>query len=65
MPKAYGIETRERVLKQVSDGVNVSEVAKAFGVGVKTVYRWIERAAEGQLAPYKQAPKGPWKNRSA
>jgi transposase len=39
-------EKRARVFKAVAEGVPAREAAAAFGVAVRTVYRWLESARE-------------------
>jgi len=40
----------EAVLAVIRDGLTVTEVAKAFGVGRQTVHVWLARYEEGGLA---------------
>ncbi|OHE72380.1 MAG: hypothetical protein A2007_03710 [Verrucomicrobia bacterium GWC2_42_7] len=57
MPKPYDIEVRCKVLKQLQGGKGVREVSEEFGLGLKTIYRWIAREKLGQLAPFKKTSR--------
>lgn len=49
---AYSLEIRQRVVVAVNDkGMSKSEVAKVFGVGRATVYRYLELDKINDLAP--------------
>jgi transposase len=49
---AYSLEIRQRVVMAVNDkGMSKSEVAKVFGIGRATVYRYLELDEADELAP--------------
>ena len=53
--KAYSIDLRERVLKDLDDGLTTSVVAKKFSVSTAWVRRLKQRhAATGEIAPRQQ-----------
>ena len=50
--KTYSIDLRERLLAAVDRGTPRKEVARAFGVSLATLKRWLKRRAEtGSVAP--------------
>ena len=51
--RAYSEDLRARVVAAVEEGLDKTEVARRFKVGRKTVYRYLERAKQGELAPRK------------
>lgn len=55
--RAYSEDLRARIVAAVEEGLDKTEVARRFKVGRKTVYRYVERAKQGELAPRK-APGG-------
>ena len=61
MGKAYGIDLREKVIGYIDRGRKTQEAAEVFGIGRRTVERWINLKGLGELNPKKQAPNGPWK----
>lgn len=48
---AYSLDLRKRVLEYVKTGNSKEDVAAIFGVCVKTIWNWIKREKEGNLAP--------------
>src|ERR1035438_8443769 len=51
--KAYALDLRERVVKFINEGGSKVEAARRFGLGRRTVYRYLAAAQEGMLAPKK------------
>jgi len=51
--KAYGVALRERVVDFVNAGGSKTEAAKKYNVGRRTVYRYLQYAQKGALAPKK------------
>jgi transposase len=51
--KAYGMDLRERVVKFINEGGSKVEAARRFGLGRRTVYRYLAAAQKGMLAPKK------------
>lgn len=53
MPEAYPIELRERAVGAYEDGEgSYEEVAWRFGIGMRTLVRWVDRSREtGCLEP--------------
>jgi len=49
--KAYSVEFRERVVGFVERGGKKTEAASHFDIGERTVYRFLEAARGGRLAP--------------
>jgi transposase len=49
--KAYTLDLRERVVKFVKSGGSKAEAARRFAVGRRTVYRYLDAAQAGTLAP--------------
>jgi transposase len=49
--KAYSIDLRERVVKFINKGGSKVEAARRFGLGRRTVYRYLAAAQTGTLAP--------------
>jgi transposase len=50
---------RRQALKAIENGQAVAEVAKAFGVAERTLYRWLSRfASEGQQGLTNQPKSG-------
>jgi|SRR5215467_162399 len=57
--RQYTAEFRVGAVRQVLDGGrSVSEVARALEMSQKTLWRWVQRAREGQ-APLKREPARP------
>ena len=54
MGKGYSIDLRKKVIALIEKGNNKKETAKVFGIGFKTVYRWIELHNKGNLGPKKR-----------
>ena len=49
--KAYALELRERIIGFVANGGSKTDAARIFNVGRKTVYRYLNAAQAGTLAP--------------
>jgi transposase len=49
--RAYSLDLRERVVAAVAAGTPRAVVARAFGVGLATVERYVRRRRAGALAP--------------
>ena len=49
--KAYGLDLRERVVKFIAHGGAKAEAARWFGIGRRTVHRYLTAARSGVLAP--------------
>lgn len=49
--KAYALDLRERVVKFLGAGGAKVEAARRFGVGRRTVYRYLEAAQKDMLTP--------------
>lgn len=55
----YSLDLRKRVISYVNKGYSREAASKVFGVGIRTVYRWLARFKAGKLEETK-ADK-PWK----
>ncbi len=55
----YSLDLRKRVIDHVNNGHSREEASKIFGVGLRTVYRWIARYKLGKLEETKAYK--PWK----
>jgi len=44
----YSLDLREKVISFIDSGHNITQIAKTFGIGRSTIYRWINRP---DLAP--------------
>ena len=55
--RAYSEDLRRRIVGAAEAGLAKTEVAKRFKVGRKTVYRYLERAEQGDLTP-RRVPGG-------
>ncbi len=53
------MDLRERVVQACAQGATVSEVAARFGVCTRTVSRYRQRSAQGELAPLRAPGKAP------
>jgi transposase len=49
--KAYALELRERVVKFVRGGGSKAEAARRFDLARSSVYRYLDAAQQGALAP--------------
>jgi len=49
--KAYALELRERVVKFVRGGGSKAEAARRFDLARSSVYRYLDAAQKGVLAP--------------
>ena len=49
--KAYTLDLRERVVKFVAGGGTRAQAARLFGLGERTVYRYLAAAKTNTLAP--------------
>ena len=54
---SYSSDLRLRVLVFVEQGGKKTEAAELFGVHCQTVYGWVRKAKQGQLAAGKPGPK--------
>ena len=57
----YSLELRKKVLEALSKGYNQNEVSKIFNIGRTTIYRWIKREKDNNLAPTINHNKRPHK----
>jgi transposase len=48
--RPYSLDLRERVVRAVQEGSDPETVASTFRVHESTVYRWLQRQANGSLA---------------
>jgi transposase len=56
--KAYSVDLRRKIVEAVSTGTPKAQVARAFGVGLSTVKRYVGRAQHGEgLSPRKPPGK--------
>jgi len=55
--KAYNIDLREKVMSAVAEGIlKLCEIARIFGVNVKTIYKWRRQLKEtGSVIPKKRS----------
>jgi len=51
--KAYSLELRKRIVKEVKMGASAEGVAERFDVSLRSVYRYVEAEREGWLEPRK------------
>src|ERR1039457_2010756 len=49
--KAYALDLRERVVKFIQGGGSKAEAARQFAVARSSVYRYLDAAKKGALAP--------------
>jgi transposase len=49
--KQYPVVLRERLLRFVDAGHSHAEAARTFGVSLRSITRWRQQAATGDLAP--------------
>lgn len=49
--EGYSLDLRERIVEAVKEGMGKSEVARVYGVGRATVYRYMKLDHLGDLAP--------------
>jgi transposase len=49
--EGYSLDLRERIVEAVKGGMGKSQVARVYGVGRATVYRYMELDHLGDLAP--------------
>src|ERR1017187_3758080 len=49
--KAYALDLRERVVKFIQDGGSKAEAARQLAVARSSVYRYLDAAKKGALAP--------------
>jgi transposase len=54
------LDLRERALAAIAGGMSVTQATVVFGVSRATLYRWLERQAQDDLAP-RCSPGGPRK----
>ena len=54
MARAYTLDLREKVISFIDRGGSKRDAAQAFNIGEDTVYRWIRRKKEGNLAAKKR-----------
>ena len=45
---AYSLDLRVRALSLVEEGKSRAEVAKTLKIGVRTLYRWLKKKANGE-----------------
>jgi transposase len=57
----YSMDLRKKVMAALGRGESVSSVSGRFEVSRRTIGRWIQRQAVGQLAHDRSGPKGPVK----
>ena len=55
----YSLDLREKVIAHLNKGHTIEATSKVFGIGVRTVSRWVSRLKAGQLAVTKASK--PWK----
>jgi len=51
--KAYALDLRERVVQFIQQGGSKAEAARRFSLARSSVYRYLEAAQQGTLAPKK------------
>ncbi|AIL64419.1 Transposase [Rickettsiales bacterium Ac37b] len=56
---AYSLDLRKKVIHYVNKGYTREEAARIFGIGERTIYRWLSRSKSGNLAATRAAK--PWK----
>jgi transposase len=54
--KAYSEDLRRKIVQAVEKGTSKSEVARAFGVGLSSVKRYVAMAREGRSLSPKKRP---------
>lgn len=56
---ALGIDLRKRVIAAIDNGMRITDAAKLFRVGRKSIYRWLDlRKETASLAPKSGYQKG-------
>lgn len=59
MPAAYSFDLRERVIRNIEDGVDRATIAKLFSIGTATIQRWWSRYKKtSNFSPKKDYQKG-------
>ncbi len=51
---AYSNDLRQSVMHYVESGNSKTEAVTIFGISLKTIWNWIKKKKEGNLAPKKE-----------
>ena len=54
--RAYSVDLRRKIVEAVWRGMSKAEAARAFGVGISSVKRYVNMAWEGESLASKKAP---------
>ncbi len=54
--RAYSVDLRRKIVEAVWRGMSKAEAARAFGVGISSVKRYVSMAQEGKSLAPKKAP---------
>ncbi len=54
--RAYSVDLRRKIVEAVWRGMSKAEAARAFGVGISSVKRYVKMAREGESLVPKKAP---------
>jgi transposase len=49
---ALSLDLRQRAVAAIASGMSVTQASTLFGVSRATLYRWLERHAQDDLAPH-------------
>ena len=61
MPAAYSLDLRQKVLAAISDGNKINDIAETFKIARATIYYWLARQRQGNLAASKHVVAKPYK----
>jgi transposase len=53
----YSLDLREKLLELKKNGWSITTIANEFSMSRATIYRWLDRAAEGKLAAQGGGPR--------
>jgi transposase len=54
--RAYSVDLRRKIVEAIWRGMSKAEAARAFGVGISSVKRYVNMAREGESLAPKKAP---------
>jgi transposase len=54
--RAYSVDLRRKIVEAVWRGMSKAQAARAFGVGISSVKRYVNMAREGESLAPKKAP---------
>ncbi|EGJ28394.1 transposase [Moorena producens 3L] len=57
----YSLDFRKKVIKYIEKGGNITEAAKVFGIGIATIYKWLNRSELKATKVERRQRKLDWK----